>query len=229
MNQILNIQKTVLIFFLTLCLSLHAQKLSVNEGLSANSTYSLLAEFLAIDTLRYQNTSLAQGWLEDYYPSGELKHKGFYKNGKLLLYKNYFVSGICSQALTSSDPLNHCIETFYPNGFLNEQKIYFNSQLKKCSEYFENGCVKSKTEFDRENKLIIYKKVWYSNGLLKSEMKLTDYLTKTYSEKNYYDNGLLREEGNLLISLDNKSYKKNGVWNTYDRTGRGLKTLTFNQ
>lgn len=229
MRGALNIQKYFLLLLYIQGLFVHAQQTTLTSDIYVNATYSLLAEFLGADTLRFQNNNLAQGWIEDYYSSGELKHKGFYKNGKLLLYKNYFINGICAQALTSNDPLNHSIETFYPNGFLNEQKIYFNSQLKRCIEYFENGNVESKTEFDRESKLIVYKKAWYSNGQLKSELKLTDKTTKTYSEKNYHDNGLLKEEGNLLISLDNKSYKKKGVWNTYDRTGRGLKTFTFKQ
>lgn len=229
MKQVLNIRNYFLLLISIQGLFVQAQQTNQTSDTQVNSTYSILAEFFGADTLRLQNNSLAQGWIEDYYSSGELKHRGFYKNGKLLLYKNYFISGICAQVLTSSDPLNHTIDTYFANGFLNEQKIYFNSQLKKCTEYFENGNVKSKTEFERENKLIIYKKVWYSNGLLKSEMKLTDKVSKTYTERNYHDNGLLKEEGSLLISLDNKSYKRNGVWNTYDRTGRGLKSLTFNQ
>ncbi len=191
--------------------------------------YTKLIDFLSSDSARYNSDgTLSEGWKEDYYSTGKILHKGFYKNGKLLLFKNFYENGICERQLKSPDPLHHEIDLYYENGNMKEQKTYFNSVIKRISEYYANGFQKCKTDFDKEGKLIISKKSWYPNGSIESELKLMDSKTKKYTQKHYYDNGYLQEEGHLLFSLESKSYKKNGVWNVYDLTGKNKQAISFN-
>ena len=49
---------------------------------------------LGSDTVRNdRNGYAANGYQEDYYSTGQLLHKGFYVDGQLKVYKNYFPNG----------------------------------------------------------------------------------------------------------------------------------------
>lgn len=206
-----------------------AQTKNTNSKVANIEVYNNLIDFLPTDSVRHNNDgSLVEGWKEDHYPTGKPLHKGFYKKGKLLLFKNFYENGLCERSLNSPDPLHHEIDLFYENGNVNKQTFYYNSNIKKVCEFYSNSIPKSKIEYDKEGKFIVFKLTWFPNGALESELKLIEPKSKKYSEKHYYDNGFIKEEGNLLFSLESKLYKKNGIWNLYDNDGKNKKSVNFN-
>ena len=55
--------------------------------------YEPLNIMLGKDTIRNdENGYAANGFIEDFYTSGQLLHKGFYVDGQLKLYKNYYLT-----------------------------------------------------------------------------------------------------------------------------------------
>jgi len=53
--------------------------------------FDKMAPSLGGDSLRYDKKGYsAQGWQEDYYMSGKLLHKGFYVDGELRAFKNFY-------------------------------------------------------------------------------------------------------------------------------------------
>ncbi|HOP45048.1 MAG TPA: hypothetical protein PLA11_16115, partial [Flavobacteriales bacterium] len=43
------------------------------------------------------------GWVEDHYPDGVLQHKGYYDDGRLVIYKNYYPDGTLEREFRAID------------------------------------------------------------------------------------------------------------------------------
>lgn len=199
------------------------------DTLFGMNTYNKLIEVLAGDSSRYsKDGNLAQGWIEDTYASGKPLHKGFYKNGKLVLFKNFFENGQCERNFQSNDPINSVLDIFYEDGTLHRQVTYYNGIVKKVSDFYLNNIPKRQIEFSKDQKYLVLEKSWFSDGNLALDFKLGDLKTKKYQRKSYYPNGVLKEEGNLVYSYDTKLYYKTGLWYSYDAFGKNKHAEKFN-
>ena len=69
---------------------------SIEDGTGAVIDYEPLNGALGGDSIRYCNGYACIGWVEDRYPSGALKHRGYYNDGQLIIYKNYHPDGASS-------------------------------------------------------------------------------------------------------------------------------------
>jgi hypothetical protein len=53
--------------------------------------YNRLVEAIGGDSINYNKAGYnLQGWNEDYYMSGKLLHRGYYIDGRAIVFKNYF-------------------------------------------------------------------------------------------------------------------------------------------
>ncbi len=161
-----------------------------------------------------------QGWNEDYYTSGKLLHRGYYVNGKLIMFKNFFENGQCERSMESSDPQHSSLSVFFENGLPRKRISYYNGLPQKLYEFYENGQPKLLEENDKEVKYITAKKSWYDNGRLQSNLELVDLRNKKYAQKNYYLNGQVSEEGPVILLSGTHDYVKDGTWYCYDRNGK---------
>ncbi len=81
---------TFIFFFWSCVLFLNAQHHDSNTQKSFEN-YNKLIDFFSGDSVRYnQDGVLLEGWKEDLYSDGKVKHKGFYHKGKLLLFRNFY-------------------------------------------------------------------------------------------------------------------------------------------
>ena len=56
--------------------------------------YEDLNQRLGGDSVRNDKKGYAAiGWIKDFYPNGKVLHKGYYIEGQLKIYKNYFPNG----------------------------------------------------------------------------------------------------------------------------------------
>lgn len=189
-----------------------------DDGISG---YSKLIELSGGDSIRLNSQGKnAEGWIEDYYVNGKLMHKGFYKSGKLLMFKNFFENGNCERNFTSDNPLQYKIEFYFSNGNLKKSMEYFDRKPRKIQEFYENGNSKYQLEFDKDLEQLVGKKTWYINGTLETEIKLTDRKNLKYNEKNFYSSGILKEEGSLVYSKEKKDFVKYGTWLSYETNGK---------
>ncbi|MBL4670187.1 MAG: hypothetical protein JKY30_13115 [Flavobacteriales bacterium] len=75
--------------------------------------YEKLNMMLGGDTVRNQNGYAANGFIQDYYTSGQLLHKGFYVDGQLKVYKNYFPNGKVERNFRMVDLNKAKMDIFY--------------------------------------------------------------------------------------------------------------------
>ena len=66
--------------------------------------YNKLVPMMGGDSLRYTKDGYnSQSWQEDFYVSGKLLHKGFYLDGAIKIFKNYYENGQIERTFSSSD------------------------------------------------------------------------------------------------------------------------------
>lgn len=190
--------------------------------------YNKLVPCLGGDSIRYNKVGYnAQSWQEDYYASGKLLHRGFYIDGQIKVFKNYWENGNLERELIAIDNLRCKLLTYYPNGQPRSEVTYYEGTEIKQKDYFENGTIELDEEIDKKDGFIIKRIINYSNAKPKIVMELTDKKLKLYSYKEYYENGSVKEEGTLNFRKDMNDYVKNGEWKTYDEQGNVVKTTKY--
>ena len=119
------------------------------------------------------------------------------------------------------------IEIFFESGKQRKQINYYNGLPQKLYEFYANGLPKYTEENEKEMKYVTVKKSWYYNGQIQDAMEITDFKNKKYTQKLFYENGQVKSEGLLVLSIDGKSYVKDGSWNFYDSNGKNKRSEKY--
>jgi antitoxin component YwqK of YwqJK toxin-antitoxin module len=190
--------------------------------------FDKMAPSLGGDSLRYDKKGYsAQGWLEDYYVSGKLLHKGFYVDGELRAYKNYYENDQQERTFRMIDYKHSEVIVYYPDGKLKSQIHYYSKAPQKEIDYYRNGNIDMVEENYGDNEYLIKRNSFYENGYVETVFELIDKKKKIYTHKEYFENGKLKEEGILKFYKDRNDYLKEGEWKTYNEQGDVKKTEQY--
>jgi len=186
--------------------------------------YEKLTPLMGGDSVRYDKKGYnVQGWWEDFYKSGKVLHKGFYLDGQLRAYKNYYENGQMERSYRMLDN-RHCeVHIYYPDGKIKSEVNYYNKVPNKQIDYYPNGNVDLYEESHGDNDYLIKRNTYFENGYAEIIFELTDKRKKIYIHKEFFETGKIKEEGTLKYSADRMDYVKDGEWKTYDETGKIIK------
>lgn len=197
------------------------------DSLEGISMYNKLIESIGGDSVTFNKAGYnLQGWSEDYYKNGKLLHRGYYKDGKAVVFKNFYENGQCERTVMNPDPLRCNIDIFYEDGKQKKQISYYNGHPQKKYEYYKSGLPKYAEENEKEMKYLTLRKTWYSNGQIEEETELNDAKHKKYKQTVYYPSGKIKEEGSLVLTEEGK-YQREGTWTYYDANGKKKKSDKF--
>ncbi|MBI4945787.1 MAG: hypothetical protein HY840_05230 [Bacteroidetes bacterium] len=168
-----------------------------------------------------------QGWMEDYYPDKQVLHKGYYIDGQLKAYKNYFPNGQVEREFKMTDLNKSAMTIYFPDGKVRSNIIYASGNTLKEEDYYPSGQLEYVEENDRKAGCYIQRKFYNQNGKPTSLLELTDPKRKIYSSKEYYDNGNMKEEGQVVYNNGVRDYQKSGKWKFYDESGTLKEEKTF--
>ncbi len=200
----------------------------VTDGEYGIIIYNKLVPCIGGDSIRYNKAGYnAQSWQEDFYVSGKLLHRGFYIDGQIKVFKNYWENGNLEREFILIDNLRCKMNTYYPNAQPRSEATFYEGTAIKEKDFFENGVVELEEEIDKRNGFLIMRHINYSSAKPKVAMDMTDKKTRTYTYKEYYENGNLKEEGGLTYRKDYNDYVKNGIWKFYSETGTVTKSANF--
>ena len=186
--------------------------------------YNRLVPSLGGDSIRYNNSGYnLQGWQEDYYMNGNLLHKGFYVDGQIKVFKNFYENGQIERSIVVSDPARASVDIYYPSGTVRTQILYFSGNAQNEYSFFPNGNKATVVEKDKDAQYIYRSSRYYENGTPAKEFSLIDKKVKKYSDKEYYENGKVKEEGYSMYTPESKDYKKEGEWAYYNEKGQVIK------
>ena len=190
--------------------------------------YNKLVPMMSGDSVRYTKEGVkAQNYQEDYYVSGKLLHKGFYADGAIKVFKNYYENGQLERSFSSTDVKRGKLEIFYENGIVKSTIDYFLGNPQNQYDFFKNGTPEYIEENDKNIEYLYKRNSFFESGLPSSIFELVDKKSKTYIKKEYYENGRLKEEGTMIFRKDLGDYQKEGNWTYYNEIGAIIKTEKF--
>ncbi len=202
----------------------------VYDSVNGICIFNRLIEALGGDSIKYNKAGYnAQGWNEEFYKDGKMLHKGYYVDGKLKVFKNFYENGQVERSFVNPDPIHSSVDVFYDNGLPKRKIAYYEGKPQKYYEFYNTGLPKYAIENEKEMKYFTLKKSWYSNGQMEYSIELKDKKEMVFVEKKYYSNGQVREEGTLRLSSDGQKYLKDGMWTFYDESGKNKKTEKFKE
>lgn len=190
--------------------------------------YDKLTPLMGGDSVRYDKKGYnIQGWWDDFYKSGKLLHKGFYVDGQLRAYKNYYENGQIERMYRMIDYKNCEVFIYYTDGKIKSEVHYYNKVSNKQTDYFPNGNIDMVEESHGDNDYLLKRNSFFENGNPEVIFELTDKRKRLYLHKEFFESGKIKEEGNLKYSADKIDYVKEGEWKTYDESGKVIKTEKY--
>lgn len=180
------------------------------------------------DSIRYTKDGYnAQGWQEDYYVSGKLLHKGFYADGYIKIFKNFYENGQVERSLSIVDAKRVKMEVYYEDGKVRSTINFYDGNTQNQYDFFKNGSPEYVEENDKEIEFLYKRYTYFENGLPASTFDLVDKKAKKYMKKEFFENGRVKEEGTMYFRKDMGDYQKEGPWTYYDEKGNAVKTEKY--
>lgn len=190
--------------------------------------YNNLVPMMGGDSMRYTKDGYnAQGWQEDFYVSGKLLHKGFYADGFIKVFKNYYENGQIERSFSSTDLKHGKLEIFYDDGKVRSNIAYYEGNPQNQYDFFRNGSPEYIEENDKNIEYLFKRNSYFENGLPESMFELVDKKSKKYIKKEFFPSGRVKEEGSMIFRKELGDYQKEGTWTYYDEKGNILKTENY--
>lgn len=174
------------------------------------------------DSVRNDKKGYAcQGWVQDTYESGAIIHKGYYEDGHLTGYKNFYENGTVERSFKLTEYKRCNMQVFYPDGKLKSEVNYYDGAPQLWTDYYANGQIEYIEENSKKMEYLVQRKSYSEDGKPQEIFELIDPKKRIYSKKEYYENGNIKSEGLMKYSPSAMDYQKNGVWKEYDESGKG--------
>lgn len=212
-------------FFFLVFINLPAQNIKykaseITDSIFGITIYEKLNLMLGGDSIRVEKGYACQGWVTDYYQSNKILHKGYYVDGKLKIYKNYYENGMLERSFKVSDAKRGFMQINFYDGKLKSEIDYFEGNPQRWKDFYNNGQLEFIEEYNKKMDYCIQRKSFMENGNPISVFELTDQRKKIYSKKEYYENGKIKEEGSLMFNPNSVDYQKEDIWKNYNEKGK---------
>jgi antitoxin component YwqK of YwqJK toxin-antitoxin module len=186
--------------------------------------YENLNYRLGGDSSRMDNKGYAaRGWLEDYYPGGSILHRGYYNDGHLKIYRNFYPDGTIERSYRTMDNYQSSMDIFYSDGTLRSRVVYSEGVPMKWEDFYPSGKLEYTEEFNKTLDYYLSKRSFYMNGKLDESLLLVKESKHLYESKKFSASGKLEKEGKVVFNESAFDYRKIGKWSIYDTTGRLFK------
>lgn len=185
--------------------------------------YEPLNLYLFADSTRIDEGYAANGWKEDYYSDGSILHKGYYIEGQLKVYKNFYPNGNVERNFKSIDSFKSKVTLFYESGNIKSKVIYSNDFAMEWIDYYENEKMSYIERYNKDKVSHDSKISYYENGNKQEELIIENKKKKLYLYLEYFQNGEIKLKGHLRFDNGIYDYVKFGTWNHYDKNDKVIK------
>lgn len=190
--------------------------------------YEKLNMMIGSDTVRNDaNGYAANGYMEDFYTTGQLMHKGFYVDGQLKIYKNYFPNGNVERNFRMVDLKKSKMTIYYKDATVKSEIVYVGSEALKWEEYYPNATLEFVEEYNKSFEYYVFKANYFENGTPENTLELTDKKKLVYTQTYYHANGQLKEQGEMFYNKNVFDYERIGSWKTFDENGSPKKESKY--
>jgi len=189
--------------------------------------YEPLNMVLSGDSSRMISGYAADQWVEDFYESGQLLHRGYYIKGQLKVYKNYYPNGKLERHFVNVDNFRSKVSLYYSTGIIKSEVEYSEGAPKVWSDFHENGKMEYHEEYHKSMLYHKEKTSYYDNGQISSQLLLTHKKKLTYTQNDFYKSGAKKMEGHVIFDKNQYDYYKTGTWIYYNESGTPIKEETY--
>jgi len=169
---------------------------------------------------------LCNGWVIDRYNDESILHRGYYVEGKLKVYKNYYPNGHIERSFKLKGAKGAYMQKYFADGSVKSNVIYNNGLVVSEKDYTDEGKLVYLEKYNARTNYLLAKVSYYDNGNIEFDTKLIDKKRNQYSHKQYYENGSLQEEGVLVYKPYINDFEKKGEWKMYNEKGK-MSTVAY--
>ncbi len=191
--------------------------------------YEKLNFYTGGDSVRNDKKGYAcQGWMEDIYETGQTLHKGFYEDGHLKIYKNFYSNGNVERSFKQIDFKRCNLQLFFLDGKLKSDINYYDGNAQMWTDYYPNGQIEYTEANTKGMEYLIMRKSYAEDGKPQELFEMIDPKKRIYSKKEYYENGNIKSEGTMKYNPAVTDYQKDGMWKEYDESGKATQQKWVN-
>ena len=177
--------------------------------------YEKLNLALEGDSVRMKNGYAVEGWVEDFYEDGQMLHRGYYIEGQLKVYKNYYPNGNLEREFVNVDGFRAKSKLYYNTGATKSEVKYVEGTALLWIDFYKNGNMEYYEEY---NKNFLYheaKKSFFEDGTTESLFLRAKKLN--FTQEDFYQDGKPKVKGFLSFDENMYDYYRTGKW-TYFKT-----------
>lgn len=192
---------------------------SIIDSTYGITLYEPLNVMLDGDSVRMCGTYACQNQVMDYYETGELLHKGFYADGQLKAYKNYYPNGNLERDFKAIDLYRCQVKLYYENGQMKSVIKYNEGEVQEWTDYYENGQIEMSEEKTKQCTYHIFVRFYFNDGKPQKLLELKDKKKITYTYTEYYASGAVKIQGEKVYKEELGDYINIGTWKYFDESG----------
>lgn len=167
------------------------------------------------------------GKKEDFSANNLLLHKGFYQDGKLRGYTNYFQNESIEREYKYKTDGTGDLSVFYLNGYTRSVQKYYNFEVYHWEDYYENGQLAFLEVKGKKTGVPELREEINYQGITISKIELSDSKNKKYIQTINWANGKIAEQGELFYNEDLQDYRKDGRWVTYNQSEEATSQIIY--
>ena len=190
--------------------------------------YNKLIGIIGGDSTRFlQPNLLAQDWIEDYYTSGKLLHKGFYVDGKIRVFRNFYEEGTVERIFKINGSKGSELTVFYPDGKVKSYVKYLKDVIVQQKDFFSSGVTEYEEESSKDGEILWKRISYFSDGSVENSLEVTEKRKKLFRQKEFYSPNRIKIDGEIKFNKATGDYVRDGLWNYYDENGKLAKTEKY--
>ncbi len=182
------------------------------------NAYEEMNSTLGGDSVRQCGGHPCIGWVEDHYPNGVLKHRGYYDAGRLTVYKNYHPSGSVEREFKGIDAVKSVLRTWHANG--NERTLtrYANGVAFEYQDHYVTGQLRYLEERHRSEPCFVRMELYDADGkpvslLRPGKGKLV------FEQEEFHPGGALKCKGSARYDPVRMGTQRIGMWTYFSASG----------
>jgi len=191
------------------------------------NAYESMNKALGGDSVRLCGGHACLGWVEDKYPDGTLKHRGYYDEGRLTLYRNYHPDGTLERDFKAIDAVKSVERIYHANGNLRSEAKYAEGVCIQYEDHYLDGKLRYSEERHRKEPYFLRMDLFDAEGRPVSLLELVDKKRVEFEQKEYHPGGLLKAQGRARYDPKRMDTQRIGTWIYYGKDGAVVKSEEY--
>lgn len=181
--------------------------------------YDALIKAHGTGTIRSCDGFPCSGWVEDHYPAGGLKHRGYYDQGQLITFRNYHPNGALEREFKVKGSSKSTMNTFHANGQLRSVTSYMKGEVVAYEDHYVNGVLRYREDRHPRDPYYTRMDLFDGQGRPISLFQLVDARNEVFELKEFHPGGALKCEGRARYDRRRMDTQRIGIWQVYAPDG----------